>query len=150
MFNSSKDNSTPKAKNGGPGSGIYNTFASGTIIHGEVNSEGDVRIDGKINGTLISKAKVVIGASGSVEGDVFCQNASIEGRVKGKLEVGQLLDLKKTARIDGDIVTKKIVVEEGAKFNGTCSMTGSKSMINGESSKQSRPELKKALKKEAV
>ncbi len=155
MFNNGKENKESKSSTNGLK--VRNTFASGTVIHGEVKSEGDIRIDGRVNGTLISKAKVVIGASGVVEGDVYCQNASIEGKVIGKLEVMDLLDLKKSAKIDGDIVTKKIVVEEGATFNGTCNM-GATPAQNGPNQKQPKgerraepkAELKNALKKEAI
>ncbi|NNC95461.1 MAG: polymer-forming cytoskeletal protein [Chitinophagales bacterium] len=149
MFNSGKENKESKANSNGLK--VRNTFASGTVIHGEIKSEGDIRIDGKVHGTLISKAKVVIGASGVVEGDVFCQNASIEGEVNGKIEVAELLDLKKSAKIDGDIITKKIVVEEGASFNGTCNMGAKKPVFNGQQkAQQAKPELKQSLKKEAI
>lgn len=99
-----------------------NQFGNGTIINGDVSTEGDIRVDGKVTGTVTSKAKVVVGNTGLIEGDVVCQNAYIDGRVNGNITVGDLLILSKTAFVEGDIRVKKLVVEEGAKFNGRCTM----------------------------
>jgi cytoskeletal protein CcmA (bactofilin family) len=99
-----------------------NQVGQGTVINGDVTSEGDMRIDGKVVGTVTSRSKVVLGATGIIEGDIVCQNAYIDGRVKGNIEVSELLILSKTAHVMGDIKIKKLVVEEGAKFNGSCTM----------------------------
>lgn len=99
-----------------------NQFGQGTVINGDVCTEGDIRLDGKITGTLTSKAKVVLGANGVVEGDIVCVNAYIDGRVSGNLEVSELLILSKSSHITGDLKIRKLVVEEGAKFNGKCTM----------------------------
>ena len=99
-----------------------NVIQNGTEINGQVESAGNIRIDGKLQGTLTTKAKLVVGNSGEILGDVFCQNANIEGKIEGRVEVAGQLYLRATARIDGDIVTKKLVVEEGAQFNGSCQM----------------------------
>lgn len=104
------------------GNGAINIIGAGTVIDGEIKSNGDVRIDGTVRGSVTSKAKVVIGSTGNVEGDVFCQNADISGAVKGKTTVAEMLFLKSQARINGDILTGKLVVEVGASFTGNCSM----------------------------
>ncbi len=104
------------------GSGSINIISNGTVIDGEIKSNGDIRIDGIIRGSVTSKSKVVIGATGSVEGDVHCQNADISGSVKGKTNVVEMLFLKSHARINGDIHTGKLVVEVGASFTGNCNM----------------------------
>ena len=101
---------------------VMNQFGQGTIINGDVSTEGDVRVDGKVTGNVTSKSKTVIGTTGVVEGDIFCQNAYIDGRVTGNIEVSELLILSKTAHVTGDIKIKKLVVEEGAKFTGSCMM----------------------------
>lgn len=103
-------------------SGSINIIGQGTTIEGQVNANGDLRIDGIILGSVTSKAKVVIGSTGQVQGDVVCQNADISGSVKGKTTVNELLFLKSTARINGDIITGKLVVEVGASFSGNCHM----------------------------
>ena len=114
MFNKKDD------KPAGPNA--MNQFGNGTVINGDVSTEGDIRIDGKVTGNVNCKAKVVIGTTGVIEGDIVCQNAYIDGKVNGTIEVSELLILSKTATVNGDIKIKKLVVEEGAKFNGKCSM----------------------------
>lgn len=99
-----------------------NLIGAGTSIEGEVKSNGDIRIDGTVKGSVSSKSKVVIGSTGSVEGDINCQNADISGSIKGKTVCSELLFLKTSARIVGDITTGKLVVEAGAVFSGSCSM----------------------------
>lgn len=99
-----------------------NQLGQGTVISGELNSDADIRIDGKVSGNVTTKGKLVLGSTGVIEGDVRCENAYIEGRINGKVESGDLLILSKTAFINGDLVIKKLVVEEGAKFNGKCTM----------------------------
>jgi len=101
---------------------VMNQFGQGTTLNGDITTEGDIRIDGKVNGSVTSKSKAVVGSTGVIEGDIYCQNAYIDGRVNGNIEVSELLILSKTAYVSGDIKIKKLVVEEGAKFNGRCSM----------------------------
>lgn len=116
-----------------------NLIGAGTSIEGEVRSNGDVRIDGSIRGSVTSKSKVVVGATGSVEGDITCQNADISGTVKGKIVVAEMLFLKSTAKIMGDITTGKLVVEAGATFTGSCSMGPViKDIKNGERSPEAQ------------
>jgi cytoskeletal protein CcmA (bactofilin family) len=126
------------------GPNAMNQFGQGTTITGDVSTEGDIRIDGKVTGTVTSKAKVVLGATGVVEGDIVCQNAYIDGRVNGNMEVAELLILSKSSHISGDIKIKKLVVEEGAKFNGRCSM-GAMSVARSKPSEQQQPEKQAAL-----
>lgn len=125
MFGSSKseDGMVKSSK----GSNITNQFVEGTVIHGEIKSTNDIRVDGTVVGTVQSNSKIAIGKTGKIEGEVYCGSADIEGKIVGRLEVKDVLILKKTAIIEGDIISNKLVVEEGAKFNGTCSM-GSKEM----------------------
>lgn len=126
---------------------VMNQFGTGTIITGDVSTEGDVRIDGKVTGSVVSKSKVVIGATGIIEGSILCQNGYIDGRVSGNIEVSELLILSKTAYVAGDIKIKKLVVEEGAKFNGKCSMGMSVAHSNTslEDKPVARPKISNAL-----
>lgn len=103
-------------------SGSINLIGQGTTIEGEIKSQGDIRIDGTIIGSVFSKSKVVIGSTGQVQGDITCQNADISGLVKGKTSVMEMMFLKSTGRINGDISTGKLVVEVGASFTGNCNM----------------------------
>lgn len=99
-----------------------NTIGKGTFLEGNVETYGNIRIEGKVTGNVKSKSKVALGPSSLVQGNVTAQNADLEGEVKGRIEVAELLVLKATAVIHGDIVTGKLVVEPGALFNGTCKM----------------------------
>lgn len=110
-------------------------IAQGTQIDGNVKIEGNIQIEGIIKGTLTSKGKVIIGSSGVVEGDVLCQHAEISGKVNGKLKIADILFLKSSARIDGDIHTGKLVMESGVQFNGNCSM-GSAATVPSASEKK--------------
>ncbi len=99
-----------------------NTIGKGTYLEGNVETYGNIRIEGRVTGNVKSKSKIALGPSSQVHGNVISQNADIEGEVKGKIEVSELLVLKATAVINGDIVTGKLVVEPGAVFNGSCKM----------------------------
>lgn len=99
-----------------------NNIGKGTVLEGNVETFGNIRIEGKVIGNIKSKSKVVLGQSSHVDGNILAQNAEIEGEVKGTLEVSELLVLKPSAIIHGDIKTNKLVVESGAQFNGGCKM----------------------------
>jgi cytoskeletal protein CcmA (bactofilin family) len=114
-----------------------NIIGKNTSIVGDVISEGDFRIEGKVEGTIKTAGRVVIGESGSVSGKVECNNADIEGKFSGELFVNNLLTLKATATISGDVVISKLSVEPGAEFNATCAMKGSvKELKNEQASKE--------------
>lgn len=101
---------------------VHNTVTTGTKIVGKITSDSDFRLDGEIEGDIICKGKVVIGAKGFVKGSITCSNAEVTGKVKGNLQVSDTLTLRSTAIIDGDVITKLLVVESNAVFNGACSM----------------------------
>lgn len=137
MFGSKKKeaDSTSSKKSMMPSStsNSINSLVVGTRIEGTVTSENDIRIDGTVVGTLTCKAKVIIGPSGVVEGDVQCENAVIEGRFEGNLKVNELLTVKETAEIHGDVNTNKLFVQSGSTFNVTCRMGASKNKIGASS-----------------
>ncbi|MBE0646953.1 MAG: polymer-forming cytoskeletal protein [Bacteroidales bacterium] len=99
-----------------------NLLGSGTTVKGDIKLAGDFRIDGTLIGTIDCKGKVVVGASGIIEGEIICQNADFSGQVKALVKVAELLTLKESARFTGDLVTNKLAIEPGAKFSGTCQM----------------------------
>lgn len=126
MFSNTK--SKKMAKNGEFDTNAVTTISTGTVVKGDITSEGDFRIVGKLVGSIRSTGKVVIGQSGIVEGDIFCQNADFAGTIKGNVEVEKLLLLKATVNLNGNISTGKLSIEAGALFSGKCTMsnTGSK------------------------
>lgn len=99
-----------------------NIIGIGTKITGDVNSNGDIRVDGSLNGKLITKGKVVIGETGKVKGEINCRNSDVEGSIEGKITVSELLSLKTKARINGDIIAGKLAIEPGCQFTGNCDM----------------------------
>ncbi len=100
----------------------FNRIVSGTSIHGEINTKGDIRIDGEVVGTLNISGKLVLGNSGKIEGEVKCKNAEVMGSIDGEITVTELLSLKESSSLKGDIMTNKISIEPGAKISGTINM----------------------------
>ncbi|MCR9251777.1 MAG: polymer-forming cytoskeletal protein [bacterium] len=123
-----------------------NIIGKGTSVNGNIETFGNVRIEGKVVGNVTTKSKAVLGHSCNVEGNLLAQNAEIEGHIKGTVECTELLVLKPTAVIDGDIVTNKLVVESGASFNGGCKMgSGNKEIaISSERTERKHKPLLKA------
>jgi cytoskeletal protein CcmA (bactofilin family) len=119
-----------------------NRIVSGTSIEGEIKTDSNIRIDGSVKGTITAKGRLVVGASGSIDGKVVCENADIEGKITGHISVNGLLSLKSTARLECDITTKKLAIEPGAVFTGNCTMGGGviKELKNTPSESQSRQE----------
>jgi len=135
MFNNKSGNDSSK---GNSGSGMPNHINSDTVIEGSIKARGNLRIDGKLTGSLECQGRVVIGASGVIEGDIRCENAEIEGSIKANITVSELLSLKSTAKVQGDILTKKLAIEPGATFTGSCSMGGVIKDISSSNAGQSR------------
>lgn len=127
------------SKNNLPETQSVNLIGSGTSIEGDIKSNGDIRIDGIIKGSLNVKGKLVVGTSGTIDGEIVCQNADISGTIKAKITVTELLSLKSTAKLTGDIVAGKLHIEPGANFSGSCSMGGVvKDISLGNSGKQEK------------
>ena len=101
---------------------MVNTIGAGTVVTGDVQSKGDIRVDGTLKGSVNTEGKVVLGSNGIIEGDVICRDADISGTVNAKITVSKLLSLKTTARLNGDIITNKLSIEPGSTFTGSCSM----------------------------
>ena len=99
-----------------------NIIANGTVFVGNINTTGDCRIDGNVKGNINSKAKIIIGELGNVEGDIVCNTIDIEGFVKANIRAVEQLTLRSTATLEGNIVVNKIAVEVGANFVGNCKM----------------------------
>jgi cytoskeletal protein CcmA (bactofilin family) len=125
---------------------VINQIGVGTEITGDVSTNNDIRFDGILTGNLKTKGKVVIGETGSVKGEIFCKNSVLEGKVEGKISVTELLTLKATSSLTGDIVTRRLAIEPGAKFSGNCSMTAETSVTNAGKEAEKPAEDSKRLK----
>lgn len=119
MFSDNKKPRTMNELGGQP-----NRIEKNTKIKGEITSEADFRIDGKLDGNVKTSGKVVIGKDGYIHGKVECVNADIEGSFNGELKVSELLSLKSSAVIEGTVIVSKLSVEPGATFNASCNMSG--------------------------
>lgn len=126
-----------------------NTIGKGTVLEGNIETFGNIRIEGKVIGNIKSKSKIALGNSSYVDGNIMAQNADLEGEVKGRIEISEMLILKATAVVHGDIITGKLVVEPGAVFNGSCKMGASVRDIklgdNGQGSRTLRQEGAKTI-----
>ena len=119
--------------------GQPNRIEKNTKIKGEIVSQADFRIDGKLDGNVKTSGKVVIGKDGYIHGKVQCVNADIEGNFNGELQVSELLSLKSSAVIEGTVVVAKLSVEPGATFNASCSMKGKGAAAAGTESPAAEP-----------
>lgn len=111
--------------------GIVCTITKLTEITGNIITENDIRIDGQIKGNIVSHSRVVVGKAGNIEGNIECANCDIWGVVKGNVTVKEVLTLKETANLVGDMKTNKLVIEQNATFLGNCTMT-QENIGNGE------------------
>jgi cytoskeletal protein CcmA (bactofilin family) len=133
MFNqkSKSDSFDDTPVSGGNSASI---IAAGTTLKGDITSNGDIRIDGTLQGNIHCTAKVVIGANGTVEGDISGQQADIMGKVNGTIKVKELLQLKGGSQVNGNLYATKLQIEPSASFNGQCHMNGNGSVqANGHS-----------------
>lgn len=117
---SSKEKKKRPSEN--PSSNSINVIGEGTVVEGNLNSKGDIRIDGRLKGVVNSSSKFVLGTSGVIEGDIHARSADVSGTVNGNIHIAETLFLKSTARVYGDISTGKLVIESGSEFNGKCTM----------------------------
>lgn len=121
MFKSKTKNIMAKQSDMNSGDRV-NRIVEGTKIEGKLRSDANIRIEGTFIGTVDTKGKLVIGPNGMIDGEVTCQNAEVEGKIKGKITIEDLLSLKSSARIEGDIFTSKLSIDPGAMFSGSCNM----------------------------
>lgn len=116
---------TQKFENSDSGASGINRICEGTKIVGTIESASDIRIDGIVEGSVISKGRVVVGEKGKIKGDFICSCLDVSGTVDGKITTEDVLTLKNKSVVTGEVVVKKLIVESGAVFNGTCKMVGS-------------------------
>lgn len=138
LFNSNKSNTTTFNPN------TLNIINNGTQILGDVNSDGDMRVDGNIKGYLTSKARLVLGPTAVIEGDVKAVNIEISGEVTGNIYASELLTIKATAKISGDLISNKLIIEAGAIFNGTSKMNKPKEASLNTSANAAKPQAQPA------
>jgi cytoskeletal protein CcmA (bactofilin family) len=102
-----------------------NIIATGTTITGDIITNGDCRIDGTIKGNVVSKAKLIVGSQGTVDGDIRCQSFELEGKAIGTILVEELMTLRTQSKLTGNVTVGQIAIEAGAEFAGNCKMRNS-------------------------
>ena len=118
-----------------------NLIGATTTIIGDFISEGDFRIDGKLEGNVKTSGRVVIGKDGAIKGMIECANADIEGSFSGKLSCTGTLTLKASADISGEVFIEKLSVEPGATFNAACNMKGIKALNKKDSNREAEKSI---------
>lgn len=103
-------------------SSSINTLGAGTVIEGTINAEGDIRIDGTLTGTINCKGKIIVGPQGLIDGTMNCKNSVVEGIIKGVINVDSELNIRETAKVNGEVNTGQLMVQPGAVFNVSCGM----------------------------
>jgi cytoskeletal protein CcmA (bactofilin family) len=128
MFGSNKPKPEP-GKGAAPSTGTHslNSLVQGTVVEGKIKATNDIRIDGSIKGDLVCDAKVIIGPTGVVEGTIRCKNAVVEGRFEGIFSVAELLHIRETAKVTGEVSYGKLVVQSGAVISGSYKVAGENS-----------------------
>jgi cytoskeletal protein CcmA (bactofilin family) len=107
---------------GAPPESVISIIGPGMEVVGECSTDGTLRIEGIVRGSVRAGKAVVVGKEGAVEGDVFTQDALISGRVVGTLVAESRLELQATCRIEGEVRARRMQLEEGAMLNGTIQM----------------------------
>jgi cytoskeletal protein CcmA (bactofilin family) len=134
MFGKSTETGTPRSQS---------LVQEGMTIRGDAKVEGDLRLDGVLEGSLLSKAKVTIGATGVVRADIDAAEVLVMGRVTGKITALRRIELRKGAHIEGDLATPALVIEEGVHFQGACQMSSSQQHTSGQNQEGRTPQPKK-------
>lgn len=103
-------------------------ISEGASIVGDITSSNDIRIDGRVKGKITSEGRIVIGEHAVVEGTLMCTNLDLWGKVEGEIFVKELLSLKASASVKGNLSMRKFHVEIGAVLDGVCKMIDAESL----------------------
>jgi len=109
--------------------GNYTRIEQSTELHGNINTESDIRIDGTMEGNIQTKGKLIIGKDATVKGDVNCLDADIGGHFQGSLTAQEMLSLRSESVVVGEVTIGKLMVASGATFNAKCAMINSTNNI---------------------
>lgn len=97
-------------------------ISPGTVLKGDIISENDLRIDGTVKGNIKCSAKIIIGSTGFVDGNIEGVQADITGKVQGNISVKELLQLRGASNVAGNVSAAKLQIDTSATFNGQCQM----------------------------
>lgn len=100
-----------------------NLIGAGTVVEGKIRTQGSIRVDGKLTGEVHAAENLAIGVTGDIEGAVNGRNVTVGGKVKGNITSADKLVLESKAVVRGDVKASKLVIDEGAVFDGKVTMT---------------------------
>ncbi len=118
---------------------VISIIGPGMTIVGDCETDGTVRVEGTVKGSISAGKAVVVGRQGHVSGDINTQDAVISGRVDGRLSAASRLELQATCHIEGEVHTRRMQLEEGAVLNGTVHMSGDVSVPASKGDRLPRP-----------
>lgn len=110
----------------GIGQNELNIINAGTYLEGSVETKGSLQINGKVKGMVKAADEVRVGRSGEIIGQVYAKNARIAGKIQGDVFIDQKLTLEETSTLNGNLTAGKLIIDEGAFFNGKSEMGNSK------------------------
>ncbi len=118
-----------------------NFLGGGTIIEGTIRSDNSVRVDGIIKGKLICKNTLTVGLNGEIEGEIEAKNAIIGGKIKGKIKIAEKLVLESKSILIGELKASKLIIDEGAVFEGLSDMGRKKDTSTANTEPFKKPEI---------
>lgn len=98
-------------------------LSEGTVVNGTVVAKSDIRVSGTVNGDLKVEGKLILSKTGLIKGQVEAQEVDIAGMVEGNVVLSDKLTIRQTGHVKSDIRTRVLLIEEGARFEGNCSMS---------------------------
>lgn len=126
MFNKEKTSSSSEKLSSGSAATL---ISAGTVLKGDIVSENDLRIDGTVKGNIKCSSKIIIGATGFVDGNIEGVQADVTGKVQGNIMVKEFLQLRGECNVVGNLAAAKLQIDPTATFNGQCQM-GSNAVAN--------------------
>ena len=117
-------------------------LAHGCTFKGEVQIQGIFRVEGEFDGTVRTPEQLVVGKTGLVRGDIQEKNAIIGGKVIGNITAETKIELQSGSHVEGDIRTRRLVIDEGVFFEGNCSMGEKKPQMDKQPARPASNEVK--------
>lgn len=108
---------------------IETIIGENTLFQGTIKTKGSIRVDGRLEGSIIEAAHVVVGVKGYIQGDITAHSVIIGGKVNGNVTATESIELQSGSQLLGDIHTSSLTIGEGAIFEGHCVMTSEKTKV---------------------
>jgi len=122
-----------------PREAALSVIAAGTSIAGELNSDGIVKVEGTVIGSVRADRQVLVAKGGRIEGDVFTREAVVGGEIRGAILADDRVEVQTSSIIEGDITTQRILVHEGGEVNGHVRMANPQALIQA-AQRSAKPE----------